>query len=117
MLMNAPRPGLNRKDERILDGTFPRGFVLSHLGLCRQENRGPDAQNLHYFTVDLRDLKLQEYEGTFVAYQTGVFCGQYVDGDFLFREAESIHGRSSLAVFLVPESEESLDLDRAFGVY
>ncbi len=97
-----------------------REFLLSHGGLAATANREPaDKINSHYFTEDFAVGRLSGLDGTFVAYQKGIFCGQSLDQTILYNQARGYYGGSSLAVFRVPQGIETVDdsLKTIFGVY
>ena len=102
--------GLNERVEelRIVDSATPglfREYLLSHEGLCKIPERAgeSDEEVRRCFEEDLKEGRLRGYEGTFVAYQKTVFCGQSKSRNKIVRGAKGYYGSSSLRVFEVPE--------------
>ena len=92
------------KNESILENTE---FLLGHGSLSK---RSPNMKqiydsykdNLPNFAYDLVKGKLDNFLGSYVAYQKGILVGQSLDRNKLYTEASTYFGSSSLAVFRVP---------------
>ena len=82
-------------------------YILGYDALSAQPSRGDSGQdNVNFFEMDLRNGRLKKYTGSYVAYWKGVLCGQSRERDHLYNVVVSVHGRSNLAVFPVPENAE-----------
>ncbi|UCD03887.1 MAG: hypothetical protein JSW73_05095 [Candidatus Woesearchaeota archaeon] len=107
---------------RVSDDKKIREFLLTPKGLSKEENRGLiKKHNAYWFVNDLFDKKLVGYEGTFVAYQKGILCGQSEDGKLLYKEAKFFYDDNpNISVFKVPKDGKTLDElfddDGMFGV-
>jgi len=104
-----------------LENIQPREFILTHTGLSHIKDRCVSrGGNGYWFLHDLFDRDLKGYEGTFVAYQKGILCGQSENGKLLYDDASSYYGSSGLSVFRVPQNRETLEdmfkEDNMFGV-
>ncbi len=83
-----------------------REYILHGEELCRLPDRGlHQNQNPIFFRADFLEGKLERYEGTWVAYQKGILCGQSADGKKLRHEATCHYGGSGLTVFPVPATK------------
>lgn len=98
----------------------PREYLLSHQGLARLPDRGPDEEvNLPSFRDDFEQGRVESAGETWVAYHKGVLCGRAAKGWKLYDAAASYYGSSNLAVFRVPQERESIEdtLGDALGRY
>ena len=100
--------------EDKLDVVTLREYILSHGELAKQPDRGArQADNPAFFKADFLEGRLDRYEGTFVAYQKGVLCGQSEDGEKLHHQAACYYGTSGLTVFQVPLKKDHKWADNA----
>ncbi len=97
-----------------------REYLLDHGGLSQFPDKGiNETVNISCFKTDLEKGELGSYCGEWVAYHKGVLCGHSVDGENLYGRAKEYYGKSNLAVFRVPQKEESLEntLQYTLGEY
>jgi hypothetical protein len=84
-------------------------FYFSHALLAMQPKRGDlPSDNTRSLLEDLTSGVLLGYEGSYVLYQKGVFCGQSRDWGELLITAQRYYGGSNLAVFKVPGPARAL---------
>ncbi len=104
----------NMSPIKVLD--HPQEFLLSHRALATlpevSYQYGHDGNSPH-FKKDFEQGKLKPYEGSYVAYHKGNFCGQSKDQNSLAKAAASYYGSSNLNVFEVPK--EAGDLEKCIA--
>ena len=80
----------------------------------RPEVRHPRPRdNFPQFKDDLVSGRLRGYEDTYVAYSSGILCGQSANKKYLYRKAAGIHGYENIAVFKV---HGGLDISERFNL-
>lgn len=108
--------GAGKEKEDKLAVVMLTEYILRHDELAAQPDRGrSQSENGAFFRVDFLEGKLDRYEGTFVAYQKGILCGQSADGEKLHHQASAYYGGSGLTVFQVPLKRDNEWLDNAIA--
>jgi hypothetical protein len=91
------------------EGKAQRDYYLTHGELSQLPEGGKSEKaNVPAFQEDFRKGFLIGYDG-FVAYHKGVLCGQARDGRELLETTQRYYGSSNLAVFRVPQGDETID--------
>jgi hypothetical protein len=88
-------------------------FVLDPKESVRIPDRCQDeGGNIVYFVIDIKDGKLDNYEGTYVAYWHGNLYGQSSNGRLLQREASKLY--DGITVFKVPDDLDEIKALKSF---
>lgn len=89
-------------------------FIFNHGELAKQARAHPERGNDDGFRAELPKLR-DGWNGKFVVFQAGTFCGAGNDGERLFKTAGDYYGYSSLAVYEIKYGARSPEVCRICG--